>query len=68
MIKFYKDEWELFISSCDFTDLELEIISLLRKGWFYESIAAELHISRATVNRRIRSITDKISRYILKKG
>lgn len=67
MIRFYKDEWETFISNCGFTDDELEVIKFLRKGWAHYDIAAELCISISTLTRRKRRISQKILRYISKK-
>lgn len=63
-VKFFKDEWELFIENCGFTDDELELVPLLRRGWAGVDIAEELSISASTVSRRKRSIEGKIVRYI----
>ena len=65
-MKFYNDEWEEFITNCGFTDDELEIVQLLRRGWYGEDIAADLGYSRRTIERRKRLIKSKISRYISK--
>lgn len=66
-LTFYTDEWNEFLNNIDFTDEEKKIISLVRRGWCQEDIAAELYISRATVARRYTSITNKIVRYVLRK-
>ena len=66
-LTFYADEWREFLNNIDFTDDERSIIDLVRRGWAQEDIAAELYISRATVTRRYRSITNKIVRYVLRK-
>ena len=65
-MKFYNDEWEEFINNCGFTDDELEIVRLLRRGWYGEDIAAELGYSRRTIERKKNSIKAKISLYIIK--
>ena len=65
---FFNDEWESFIEHCGFTDDELEIVHLLRKGWACVDIAAELYISESTVKRRRKIIGKKIIRYIEKEG
>ena len=63
--KFLKSEWEDFISNCDFTDDELEILPLLRRGWSQVDIAAELCISHSNFKRLLKNINDKITKYIL---
>lgn len=63
--KFLKSEWEDFISNCDFTDYELEMLPFLRRGWAQVDIAAELCISHSTLKRRLKNINDKITKYIL---
>lgn len=62
--KFFNDEWEEFLEHCGFSDDELEIIPLMRRGWAGSDIAAELSISDRTLARRKNSIIDKITRYI----
>lgn len=63
-IEFYPDEWDEFLKNCDFTDQEVEIIALIRRGWYIPDIAAELYISDTTVKRRRKSIANKILHYI----
>ena len=65
MQRFFADEWDEFIRNCDFTDSELDVIKLLRRGWAEEDIASELYTSRSTIKRRKRSIVNKIKRYLL---
>lgn len=67
-LKFFNDEWELFMSNCGFTDDETEIVHLLRRGWYCVDIAAELNISHSTLKRRKKKIEQKIIRYISKSG
>jgi DNA-binding NarL/FixJ family response regulator len=66
IFRFYNDEWELFIQNCGFTDIELEIIPLIRRGWAQIDIAAELCISLRTFARHKKRIEDKIIHYISK--
>ena len=67
-MKFFKDEWDLFVDNCGFTDDEQEIVKFLRKEWYGVDIAAEVNISIATYKRRKKRIFEKISRYIAKTG
>lgn len=64
-LDFYPEEWRNFIRECDFTELELNIIDLTRKGWYIADIAQELFVSERTVKRRRKSIADKIQHYII---
>lgn len=64
-LDYYKEQWQEFIDNIDFTDEELAVINLARKGWYQEDIAAELHTSRRTVARRYTSIVNKIVHYVL---
>lgn len=63
-IEFYPEEWKEFIDNCDFTDQELKVIELIRRGWFVPDIAAELYISDSTVKRLRKKIANKILHYI----
>lgn len=63
-MNFYNDEWELFVEHCGFTDFELEIVKLLRRGWYEVDIAAELNVSQSTITKHKRKIKNKILRYI----
>ena len=65
-MKFYFDEWEEIIKNCGFTDDELNVVALLRRGWYAVDIAEELSISKRTVERRKKCIKQKITRYMLK--
>lgn len=65
-LQFLKEDWEEFLQNIDFTDNELKIIPLIRRGWLQVDIAAELDISVSTVKRRITSITHKTVAYILR--
>jgi DNA-binding NarL/FixJ family response regulator len=63
-LNFFKDEWEALIGNCGFTDVELEIIPFIRRGWYAVDIAAELNISVPTFLRRKKNIENKILRYL----
>lgn len=63
-LDFYKEEWEEILNSCDFTDDELQVINLLRKGWCLIDIAAEMYVSLSTINRRKRNIENKVIHFI----
>lgn len=57
---FSSREYEYFLSKCPFTDEEIEILKLKRKGKSNISIAMTVGISERTVGRRIKSIQNKI--------
>lgn len=65
-LQFYADEWEEFIRNCGFTDAELEVVALLRRGWYSIDIAEEINVSKRTVDRLRKRITQKITRYLLR--
>ena len=67
-MQFFNDEWELFVLHCGFTDDEMSVVNLLRRGWYSVDIAEELSVSVSTVKRRRNSIKKKISRYLIKQG
>ena len=65
-MRFFKDEWDSIVENCGFTDDELEIVELVRRGWAQIDIAEELSISLSTFSRRFKHIKQKIFRYISK--
>ena len=67
-LNFFNDEWEALIGNCGFTDVEMEIIPFLRRGWYAVDIAAELNISVSTFLRRKKNIENKILRYLATAG
>jgi DNA-binding NarL/FixJ family response regulator len=67
-LNFFNDEWEALIGNCGFTDVEMEIIPFLRRGWYSVDIAAELNISVSTFKRRKKRIEAKLIRYIERAG
>ena len=67
-MNFFKDEWDDFAENCGFTDVELEIIAYLRRGWFCIDIAEQLSLSYSTVKKGRSRIGKKIARYLTKAG
>lgn len=67
-MNFFNDEWEMFVANCGFTDDELQVVHLLRKGWCIVDISEELNISHSTAARRRKRIGQKIIRYIARQG
>lgn len=57
-------DYQKFIEVCPFTDEELKILELRRKGKSVVEISFKLMISDRTVSRRIKSIAKKISKEI----
>lgn len=55
-------EYQRFIEQCPFTDDELQIFDMRRKGKSNIQISMALNISDRTVARRIKSITRKIDK------
>ena len=64
-LDFYKDEWNAILNNCDFTDIEIKIIELIRRGWCLIDISEELYLSLSTVKRRKKNIENKIIHYIV---
>lgn len=60
VMQFFKDEWDEFVDKCGFTDVELKVVSLMRRGWYAIDIAEELGYSRRTIVRRQKDIKNKI--------
>lgn len=60
-----KSEYEELKDACKFQkcNQESEIFDLLCDGYSILQIECITNLSRATVNRRVKSIKDKISRY-----
>lgn len=64
MFDFSYNEYQRFLERCPFTDEEIEILNLKRRGKSNVYISVKLHICERTVIRRLRSIEKKISREI----
>ena len=63
-LEFYPHEWDALYSKCGFTDEELEVIRLRRKGFLYTQIADELGYSVKTIERRVKKIKQKILKFM----
>lgn len=63
-IEFTTKELEYLIKECQFNEEngELEVLKLRNKGKSIVSISFELNMSVETVNRRIKSIKNKIAK------
>ena len=63
-LDFNKFEYEYFIENCNFTERQLEILNLRRKGKSIITISLETYLSERTINREIRRIKNKILKVI----
>lgn len=61
---FSYDEYQRFLERCPFSEEEIEILNLRRKGYSITQIAIELNICDRTVSKRINSICKKILKEI----
>ncbi|MCI9085780.1 MAG: hypothetical protein HFE51_05080 [Clostridia bacterium] len=64
MFDFSYNEYQRFLERCPFTDEEIEILNLKRRGKSNVYVSIKLHMSERTVCRRLKSIKKKISREI----
>ena len=62
--EFTVPECDFFRQQCNFTDEERQIFDLRVRGHLLVEIQQKLHISEATLNRRIKSIKCKIYKVI----
>ena len=63
-LDFNKSEYEYFIENCNFTDRQLEILNLRRRGKTIIEISFTTHLSERTINREIKRIKNKILKEI----
>lgn len=63
-LDFNKTEYEYFINNCCFTERQLDILALKRKGKSHIEISLKLFISEATVKRELKEIRRKILKEI----
>lgn len=61
---FSYDEYQRFLERCPFSEEEIEILNLRRKGYSITQIAIKLNICDRTVSKRINSICKKILKEI----
>lgn len=62
---FRYDEYQRLMERCPFTDEEIEVFNLRRRGKSRIEISMLLNMSDRTVDRRIKSIKDKIKAEII---
>lgn len=60
--QFTKPECDKFRAECNFTPDELEVFNLRTQAKTITEICFLLHMSQATVNRKIKNIKSKITR------
>lgn len=63
-LDFSRSEYEYFVEECCFTEEEVAVLQLRRRGKSIIAISTELNISESTVSRRIKTICKKISKVI----
>lgn len=61
---FLESEYEMFYNNCNFTDRQIEILNLRRKGKSIVEISMTLNMGEATVYRELKKIKKKILRVI----
>ena len=61
---FSYNDYQRFIAICPFSDEELKILDMRRRGKSIIQISLELAMSDRTVSRRIKSIAKKINKEI----
>ena len=61
---FSYDEYQRFLERCPFSEEEIKILNLRRKGYSITQIAIELNICDRTVSKRINTICKKILKEI----
>ena len=61
---FSYEEYQKFIVQCPFTDEELKVLEMRRKGKSVVAIGRTLNVSTSTVDRLIKSICNKILKEI----
>lgn len=61
---FLESEYQMFYNNCNFTDRQLEILNLRRKGKSIVEIFMSLNMGEATVSRELKKIKKKILRVI----
>lgn len=59
---FSSDEYKYFLDVCPFTDDELKIIDMRRRGKSKIQIALALNVSERTISNYIKSIVKKIKK------
>lgn len=61
---FLESEYEMFYNNCNFTERQLEILNLRRKGKSIVEISMTINVGESTVSRELKKIKKKILRVI----
>ena len=61
---FLESEYQMFYNNCNFTERQLEILNLRRKGKSIIEISMSLNMGEDTVYRELKRIKKKILRVI----
>jgi len=61
---FTKLEYDHFLEQCPFTDEEIEIFKLRRRGKSVCKMSMDMNLSERTIKRRIKSINNKLIRVL----
>jgi len=61
---FTKDEYDYFIEQCPFTEEELKVFEMRRRGKSVCYMAQQLNVCERTVKRRIKSVHRKIMKLL----
>lgn len=64
MFDFTKDEYEFLVDKCMFNEELAKILKLRIKGYSITQISMKLNLSERTVDRRIRTIKNKIKKVL----
>lgn len=63
-LDFNKREYEYFLENCNFTERQLKIFELRRKGKTYTQMSFILYLSESTLKREVKKIKKKILKEI----
>lgn len=61
---FLESEYEMFYNNCNFTERQLEILNLRRKGKSIVEISMTINVGESTVSRELKKIKKKILKII----
>lgn len=61
---FLESEYEMFYNNCNFTERQLEILNLRRKGKSIVEISMTINVGESTVSRELKKIKKKILKVI----
>ena len=61
-LDFNKAEYDYFIENCGFTDRQIEILNLRRRGKTIVEISMVVNLSTRTIDRELKAIRKKIIR------